>query len=84
MTETPDIPQDDDDSATYEAVFNIFDMDGSKTISQAELRRIMAEHGERLTDEEVEDMINSADTTGRGNINLEDFLAVCRNEPCLR
>jgi Ca2+-binding EF-hand superfamily protein len=53
--------------------FQIFDQDGDGNISADELRQIMENLGERLTDEEVEDMVKEADTDGDGEINYKEF-----------
>merc|ERR1712216_873956 len=41
--------------------FKVFDRDGNGFISAAELRHIMTNLGEKLTDEEVDEMIREAD-----------------------
>ena len=41
-----------------------------------ELAAIMLNLGEKLTDEEVEDMITAADADGDGTINYAEFLAM--------
>lgn len=38
-------------------VFRVFDKDGNGIISAAELRLVMSNLGEKLTDEEVDEMI---------------------------
>ena len=43
-------------------------------ISAAELRHIMTNLGEKLTDEEVDEMIREADIDGDGQINYEEFV----------
>ncbi len=47
----------------------MFDKDGNGFISAAELRHIMTNLGEKLTDEEVDEMIREADVDGDGQIN---------------
>ena len=54
--------------------FKVFDKDGNGFISAAELRHIMTNLGEKLTDEEVDEMIREADIDGDGQINYEEFV----------
>merc|ERR1712226_1151361 len=56
--------------------FKVFDRDGSGFISAADLRHIMTNLGEKLTDEEVDEMIREADIDGDGQINYEEFVKV--------
>ncbi len=47
------------------------DQDGNGYISAAELRHVMTNLGEKLTDEEVDEMIREADIDGDGQVNYE-------------
>ena len=51
--------------------FNVFDKDGTGKISAAELRHVMSNLGEKLTEEEVDEMLREADVDGDGEINYE-------------
>jgi calmodulin len=59
-----------------EEMFRIFDKDRNGFISAAELRHIMFNLGEELTDEEVDEMIREADIDGDGQINYDEFCKV--------
>lgn len=53
------------------SAFRVFDRNGDGFISASELRHVMTNLGEKLTDEEVEDMIREADLDGDGLVNYE-------------
>ena len=55
-------------------VFMVFDKDGSGTISPDELRSAMRVIGEKLTDDEIEDAIKLADTSGDGEVDYDEFI----------
>ncbi len=40
----------------------------------AQLRHVMTNLGEKLTDEEVDEMIREADVDGDGQVNYEEFV----------
>jgi len=56
--------------------FRVFDRDGSGFISAAELRHIMTHLGEKLSEEEVNEMMKEADPDGDGQVNYEEFIKV--------
>ena len=56
--------------------FSVFDKDGNGYISAAELRHVMTNLGEKLTDEEVDEMIREADIDGDGQVNYEEFVTM--------
>jgi calmodulin len=51
--------------------FQVFDRDGNGTISSDELRLVMSQLGENLTDREIEEMVQEADKNGDGSIDCE-------------
>lgn len=53
--------------------FNVFDKDGDGKISSAELKIVMTQLGEKLTDEEINEMIKEADTDGDQQVNFQEF-----------
>lgn len=55
-----------DSEAEILEAFKVFDKDGSGKISASELRQVMNNLGEKLSDQEVEEMIREADLDGDG------------------
>lgn len=60
--------------------FRIFDKDDDGFISVDELRHIMQSLGEKLTDNELDDMIGEADSDKDGLINYQEFVHVLCSE----
>jgi calmodulin len=56
-------------------VFTVFDKDQSGTICADELKSVMKVIGEKLTEQEIEDAIRLADTTGDGEVDYDEFIA---------
>nr|CAD7196343.1 unnamed protein product [Timema douglasi] len=54
--------------------FRVFDKNNDGMISSMELRHVMTNLGEKLSDEEVDDMIREADLDGDGMVNYEGWL----------
>lgn len=75
--------KDTDSEEEIREAFRVFDKDGNGLISAAELRyscwyifllkyrHVMTNLGEKLTDEEVDEMIREADIDGDGQVNYE-------------
>ncbi|KAL2320995.1 hypothetical protein Fmac_029964 [Flemingia macrophylla] len=53
--------------------FKVFDRDQDGYISASELRLVMVNFGEKMTDEEAEQMVREADLDGDGLVNFEEF-----------
>merc|ERR1711935_1073483 len=70
--------QERDENAEEEMLeaFRVFDTDGNGSITADELRQIFVNLGEKLTDEEISDMIEEADTDGDGEINYQEFVTM--------
>ncbi|KAM9294542.1 calmodulin-alpha-like [Gastrophryne carolinensis] len=66
--------KDTDREEEIRDAFRLFDKDGNGYINAAELHLIMTNLGEKLTDEEVDEMIKEADIVGNGQVNYEHLL----------
>ncbi|CAN6298011.1 unnamed protein product [Urochloa humidicola] len=53
--------------------FDVIDKDQDGYISATELRQVMTNLGEKVTDQEVEEMMREADTDGDGRVSFEEF-----------
>lgn len=66
--------KDIDSTQEIKEAFRVFDKEGKGYISAADLRNVMTNLGEKLTDEEIDEMIREADIDGDGLINYEEFV----------
>ncbi|KAF7031242.1 hypothetical protein CFC21_042601 [Triticum aestivum] len=67
--------KDTDSEEELKEAFRVFDKDQNGFISAAELRQVMTNLGEKLS-EEVEEMVREADVDGDGQINYDEFVKV--------
>ena len=67
--------KDTDSEEEIREAFKVFDRDNNGFISAAELRHVMTSIGEKLTDDEVDEMIREADQDGDGRIDCEDLIS---------
>eukprot|EP00058_Branchiostoma_floridae_P008437 XP_002593925.1 hypothetical protein BRAFLDRAFT_98224 [Branchiostoma floridae] len=63
--------QDVDEEEKLKNAFKTFDKDGDGYITPADLRVVMTNLGEKLTDDEVDEMIHDADQDGDGKIDYD-------------
>lgn len=63
--------KDTDSEEEIREAFKVFDRDNNGFISAAELRHVVTSIGEKLTDDEVDEMIREADQDGDGRIDCE-------------
>jgi len=62
-----------DTEAEMREAFAVFDRDGNGFITAEELRIVMTNLGEKLSESEVAEMIREADLDGDGQINYDEF-----------
>jgi len=58
--------------------FRLFDDDETNKVSFKNLKRVAKELGEAMGDEELQEMIDEADTDGDGEVNEEEFLKIMK------
>ena len=58
--------------------FDMLDFDKTNKITFKNLKQIAKELGEELTDKEIQELINEADTDNDGEVSFEEFVALVR------
>ena len=72
------------DNDEVKEAFELFDKNGDGSLSTAELRYMMASHGRRMTDAEIDEMIEVADADGNKQIDYNvSFLHFSRSNMIL-
>merc|ERR1719217_1275246 len=71
--------QDTDSVEEMREAFMVFDRDKSGSVTASELKHVMNNLGEQVTNEEVEEMIKEADADGDGELSFDDFLQFIRH-----
>ncbi|KAG8843282.1 hypothetical protein FRB91_003479 [Serendipita sp. 411] len=66
-----------DPEEEFKEIFKVFDKDGNGYISGPELKNVMLNLGEKMSDQEIEDLIRDVDIDGDGQINYQDTFSVC-------
>lgn len=66
--------KDVDTEQEVKEAFAVFDKNNDGKISADELRVVMSKLGEKLSEEEIDEMIREADLDGDGFIDYEEFV----------
>jgi len=64
------------DSEKIQKVFRVFDKNDDGFITSIELAKVMSDLGERLSEEELEEMMRWADKDGDGKVGFQEFAAL--------
>ena len=67
-----------DAKADMVKAFKLFDADNKGKIKFADLKAIAVELGEKMSDSELQGMMDEADTDGDGAVDQEEFLRVMK------
>ena len=67
------------DTETYYEVFKMFDKEQTGYISASGIKYMMTNLGEKLTDREVKEMLNCADTEESDKISYEEFVKMMKS-----
>ena len=70
MKNSPDTQQEEEVINAY----RVFDKEGNGLIQTDELKHIMMTIGDKMTEDEADEMIHEADIDGDGTINYEEFV----------
>lgn len=73
-----DVPEDMEERRVRDLreAFELFDKDGSGSISTEELASVMRALGQNPTPEEIQDMVNGIDDNSDGEIDFQEFLSL--------
>ena len=63
----------------YVEGLRVFDKDGSGEIAASELRHVLTSLGEKLSDEEVDQLLQNMRADPNGNINCDEFVQLVMN-----
>lgn len=75
--------RDGDLEEELKLVFKLFDRDGNGKIGHSELKSLMIGIGEKISDDEIRDMILEADKDGDGFISYQEFKDIIENKEYL-
>jgi len=69
----------EDQIADLQASFDLFDIDGSGSISGQELKQVMRRFGQAPSDKDVQEMIDRVDKNGDNEIDFNEFIELMRH-----
>lgn len=72
--------QEDEDERELREIFRVLDKDKKGEVNVSELRWILKNLGDDLTEEDIDDMIADVDTDGSGWVDYEEFAHLMMSE----
>ncbi|ELU00393.1 hypothetical protein CAPTEDRAFT_170356 [Capitella teleta] len=72
--------QEDEDERELKEIFRVLDKDKKGEVNVSELRWILKNLGDDLTEEDIDDMIADVDTDGSGWVDYEEFAHLMLSE----
>mmetsp|Transcript_404 Transcript_404/g.933 ORF Transcript_404/g.933 Transcript_404/m.933 type:complete len:151 (-) Transcript_404:282-734(-) len=72
-------PSKEDPDKELRDAFAVFDADGSGSISRSELKKLMKNLGQSLSDAELDAMMDEVDTDGNGEIDFSEFKSMMQS-----
>jgi len=72
-------PSSNDPDKELRDAFAVFDADGSGSISRTELKKLMKNLGQTLSDAELDAMMDEVDTDGNGEIDFNEFKSMMQS-----
>jgi len=63
-----------------EKAFKLYDHDGAGFIDHAKLKRVAKHLGEKMNDEDIQDMIDEADRDQDGKVSKEEFFRIMKKQ----
>lgn len=73
---TKNVHEDGDIEEEIREAFRVFDREGHGFITVPDLIQVLTSLGDKLTQEESEELIGEADIDGDGNVNYEEFVTM--------
>lgn len=71
---------EEDEEEELRQAFRVFDKSGCGYITPSDLRAVLQNIGEDLTEDEIDEMIAEVDIDGDGRIDFEEFIACMRTD----
>merc|ERR1712100_468455 len=71
---------DKDPADEMKKAFALYDVDGTGKIGFKDLKRVATELGENMSDKEIQEIVDEADTDGDGKLSEGEFLRVMQKQ----